>query len=650
MHPLLRPLSILLFLAASTASLAQTNPAITSWLINTTNVKGRHYVKGSATPVQDTMLANVMLVRYSDNNVYIDANGIPAYVIGPYLDGNPSTAVGRKYLFKLPLAPRENTGTKTAVGLGHIGVLINGVPVYNYADARSYNNGGVWHQNAIHFERAGFDCAKGHPAPISMGPPSGGTTPGQYHHHQDPSAFNISKVVLSDVCDMYLADGLYVPDSTTHGPLIGYAFDGFPIYGAYGWVNVNGTNVVKRMVPSYQLRAITDRTTLPDGTVLTGAQVGPSLSTQPLGAYAEDFVFAPNSGDLDVHNGRFCVTPEYPQGTYAYFATIDANGNSAFPYMIGPTYYGVVTTENFPRQGPGATSPTQVVVNESVTTYVPNSTTPTVTFTSTPVTTGKTGSAYSYRATAQNNVGAPIVYSLTSSPTGMTIDATTGQVSWAQPVAGTHSVSIQATIMQGGKDHSATQSYALVITSTAPLTITFTSTPVDKGTVGRPYTYLAHATVSDTSKRLRYALRDSAVGMTIVQSTGAVSWTSPVIGTYPISIVAQVNGDTTKAVQSFTLTIVPDTTVSVNEDVRPLDVTVFPNPAHDVLVVQVTKPMTTSATIELIDLAGTTVRTAMIQQGSTMCYLDVRTIYSGSYTLRVAQDGRWWTVPVIVAE
>ena len=27
---------------------------------------------------------------------------------------------------------------------------------------------------------------------------------------------------------------------------------------------------------------------------------------------------------LDINNGRFCVTPEYPQGTYAYFITIDA--------------------------------------------------------------------------------------------------------------------------------------------------------------------------------------------------------------------------------------------------------------------------------------------------------------------------------------
>ncbi len=42
----------------------------------------------------------------------------------------------------------------------------------------------------------------------------------------------------------------------------------------------------------------------------------------------------------EVHNGRFCKTPEYPNGIYCYFATVDANWNSAYPYLVGPTYYG----------------------------------------------------------------------------------------------------------------------------------------------------------------------------------------------------------------------------------------------------------------------------------------------------------------------
>ena len=46
-------------------------------------------------------------------------------------------------------------------------------------------------------------------------------------------------------------------------------------------------------------------------------------------------------GTLDRHNGRFSTTPEYPNGTYAYYMTEDAAGNPQYPYAIGPTFYGV---------------------------------------------------------------------------------------------------------------------------------------------------------------------------------------------------------------------------------------------------------------------------------------------------------------------
>ncbi len=439
----------------------QTHPAITSWMINTTGITGRHYLASNPTPVVDTAKANVQLVQYSSDFSYVRCSGIPAYVIGPYRDGNPSIAINRNYLFKIPLKPAVQTGTKTAVGLGHIAVLINGVPIYNYADARSYNSQNIWHQNAIVFEREGFDCAVGHPAPLQMGPPGagGGGAQGQYHHHQNPTAFNIASVKMSDVCDMYLADGLYVPDSTKHGPLIGYSFDGFPIYGAYGWAA--GTTTVSRMRPSYRLRNITDRTTLANGTVLPANQVGPSLTQQPLGSYAEDYEYVAGSGDLDEHNGRFCITPEYPEGTYAYFATIDANGVSTYPYVIGPTYYGVVVTDNFAVRGPGAGS-TNVTIKEAVTTY--------------------------------------------------------------------------------------------------------------------------------------------------------------------------------------------DPIMSVDEDAQTSSVTVHPNPANDVLIVQLRTPITRSATVELVDIAGRVIRQTAILQGSTMCFIDLRTVYAGAYVVRIQQENNSLSVPIVVGE
>ncbi|MCB0738681.1 MAG: YHYH protein [Bacteroidetes bacterium] len=354
-----------LVVCSSFALHAQTDPEITSWLINTSSITGRHYVSGNSTPINDTAKANVQLVRYSDDYVYVNSSGIPAYIVGPYLDGNPALATNNDWLWKIPRAPKENTGTGTTTPLGPIAVFVNGVPMYDYKDAASYNSStkqddmqggdGVWNRNAIMAENDGFDCAKGHPSPkFSGGPPPMGTLEGgSYHHHQNPTAFNLDKTEISDICDLYLADGLYKLDDTKHSPLVGYAFDGYPIYGAYGYANTDGTGGIKRMESSYQKRNITKRDKLADGTDVTdGPDVGADF---PLGWYREDYEFKDGSGDLDEHNGRFCVTPEYPDGTYAYFCTVDENWNSAYPYAIGSTYYGVVEQSNFTGMG-GATT------------------------------------------------------------------------------------------------------------------------------------------------------------------------------------------------------------------------------------------------------------------------------------------------------
>ena len=37
-----------------------------------------------------------------------------------------------------------------------MGVLINGVPLYNANDANSYNNQGIWNRNAYYNEKDSF--------------------------------------------------------------------------------------------------------------------------------------------------------------------------------------------------------------------------------------------------------------------------------------------------------------------------------------------------------------------------------------------------------------------------------------------------------------------------------------------------------------
>ena len=358
-------LSVFLLFGALSLS-AQTNPAITKWLQNTT-IKGRHYVAGNSTPIQDAFLANVQSVKYSSTNVYINCTGIPTYIIGPYQDRNPNQGGDNANLYRFPLAPTENTGTPTATGGGTIGVFINGVSLFDYRDGVSYNlalgmnqggpgggmGDGVWNRDAVVAERAGFDCAKGHPAMTN------------YHHHQNPSAFKLDKVVLSTVCDLYAADGLYVIDSTKHAPLLGFAYDGFPIYGAYGYKNANGTGGIVRLKSSFSLRAISVRTHYENMNGVTGlvdVTDGPAISaTYPLGLYREDYKYTATTAAtpdfLDAHNGRFCVTPEYPNGTYCYFSTVDVNHISAYPYVVGPTYFGVSANRR------------ANAINETVTTY-----------------------------------------------------------------------------------------------------------------------------------------------------------------------------------------------------------------------------------------------------------------------------------------
>ncbi|MFP5042960.1 YHYH protein [Parasediminibacterium sp. JCM 36343] len=352
-----RNITLLSFLSLATFANAQTNPAITAWLRNTTGTTARHYVKGNYTPITSTDSVNVQTVQYSTNYVYIRTKGLPAYVTGPFLDGNPSIATSQNAIFKFPLTPVKNTGTATSTTGGNIGIFINGVALFDYRDGYSWKSStstltqrggdGVWNRDAIVGETIGFDCAKGHPAM------------GNYHHHQNPSAFKLDLKTLSTVCSLYDADGLYVLDSTKHSPLIGFTYDGFPIYGAYGYKNVDGTGGIVRIKSSYAKRNITKRTTYSDGTSVTA---GPDVSTTyPVGYFREDYQYNATSAAtpdyLDEHNGRFCVTPEYPAGVYCYFATVDANWNSAYPYVVGPSFYGVVQASKV------------TAITETVTTY-----------------------------------------------------------------------------------------------------------------------------------------------------------------------------------------------------------------------------------------------------------------------------------------
>ena len=309
------------FVLTGTFVNAQITPEIYSWKQNTTGVTGYNGIP-----------ADVQQVFYSANYVYVKCTGIPSYTIGPWAM-NPNTPTNQNWVFKIARFPVPDP-TPSVAGNGQIGVLINGVVLFNGGDAMSYNNLNIWHRLAQYFEAVSFDTSGGHPSPQRS-----------YHYH-----INMKK--------------LYSPDSAAHSPILGYMFDGYPLYGPYGYSTVNGTGGIRRMKTGFVKRNITTRTTLPDGTVLPSNQWGPAVSSQyPLGCFTEDYEPAVSNFDLDSHNGRFCVTPEYPSGTYAYFITIDSQGNPEYPYIIGSTYYGEVVPGNTPPGG-------HVTITEPVTQYI----------------------------------------------------------------------------------------------------------------------------------------------------------------------------------------------------------------------------------------------------------------------------------------
>ena len=133
--------------------------------------------------------------------------------------------------------------------------------------------------------------------------------------------------------------------SSNHSPIIGWAYDGNPIYGPYGYIKRQG-GVVSQIKSGYTKILKPNR---------------PSIIEFPLGFFVEDYVYLKTSDDtvLDENNGRFCVTPEFPNGTYAYFATInsliDSSGVFAgykrptFPYLIGENYKSKPNEFNFKK-------------------------------------------------------------------------------------------------------------------------------------------------------------------------------------------------------------------------------------------------------------------------------------------------------------
>ena len=306
----------------------------------------------------------VQEVYSSSNWVYFRTTGLGSHTMGAWSAGFPNLPKNQSVLYRIP---RTNMitipATKTQTALGAIGYFVDGVAMFDSRDgfiwtgsAESGSGTGYWNRDAYVNESATFDAAYAHQE-----------NTGNYHYHANPIAL---RYLIGDHVNYTAATKTYSESTNTvtkHSPLLGWVRDGYPIYGPYGYsVSNDASSGVRRMISGYVLRNGANGTDNLTNTVRVNLpawaqrlyglnSAGPTdTSTYPIGRYMEDksylgdltnsqtgqkYVMGTNTFDLDEYNGRYCVTPEFPNGTYAYFVSMSSNGTPVFPYNIGRAFY-----------------------------------------------------------------------------------------------------------------------------------------------------------------------------------------------------------------------------------------------------------------------------------------------------------------------
>ena len=66
---------------------------------------------------------------------------------------------------------------------------------------------------------------------------------------------------------------------------------------------------------------------------------------------------------------------------------------------------------------------------------------------------------------------------------------------------------------------------------------------------------------------------------------------------------------------------------------------VFPNPASDLLAIQIGGLNNQDLEVELIDIQGKRIQRTQINKGQTIGYFDIQTVYSGVYFVKFSSSG-----------
>ena len=212
--------------------------------------------------------------------------------------------------------PEANGDYECAAALGEVAIAINGVPFYGPEDGPGgdavASHHGVYEEDRQPIELGVCHAHNG----------QGGT----FHYHADANCLHWHPDEGEGMLDYNISTPAAVAENTangSHSAVIGVAMDGYPIYGLWGYDD--HMNIVE-MKSSYKLK---------DGeTGYNGI---------------EDYIYLQGLGHLDVCNGHFGPTPEFPDGIYHYHSTMmNGEGDMGFPYFL-LCYHG----ETFLDEGNG---------------------------------------------------------------------------------------------------------------------------------------------------------------------------------------------------------------------------------------------------------------------------------------------------------
>ena len=258
----------------------------------------------------------------NETHIQVDANGLPNH---DFHSGPGCCASQQDTMWVIPLEPANQTGcdpSESSEGCtmaperGAVAFAVNGVAIYGPEDGPGGDavagNEGAYEEDRQH---VWLGLCHGHSGPG-----------GEYHYHADGNCIHWHPEEEETWLNYSMESSRTV---TEHSPIVGFALDGYPIYGFVGW---DADGEVAEMTSSYRLK---------DGeTGYNGI---------------DDYEYVAGLGDLDACNGQWGATPDYPEGTYHYHTTwVNGEGGIGFPYFI-LCYQGEIDEGADPCSGYGET-------------------------------------------------------------------------------------------------------------------------------------------------------------------------------------------------------------------------------------------------------------------------------------------------------